>query len=460
MKPSAAGRAATIGLTLLGLLAGLLLVPGESAGAQENRRPNVVVVMTDDQEARSIRHMRSVKRLVGERGTRFENFFATFPLCCPSRATFLTGQYAHNHGVLSGKGADDLDDSRTLAVRLRRAGYRTGFLGKYLNGFSGPATPPGWDVWARLAGSKMYGYGLVENGRHVVYGEQPRDYLTDTLARKATRFIGRSRRSRPFFLTVAPLAPHGEPNVKARRNPRPAERDRRAFEDARLPSPPSFNERDMSDKPPQMQRQPLLTRRSRRKLREHYQDRLASLLAVDDLVRKVVKRLRRSGELASTVIMITSDNGFLLGEHRVKGKKRLYEESVRVPLVMSGPRIPADQSRRQIAGNIDLAPTILDLANVSGARGMDGRSLLPLANDPAVAADREILFRNANSTAIRTPNFMYADHKRGASELYDMRRDPFQLNSLHQDPRFQDEKAELARRLDRLETCAADSCRR
>jgi len=459
MKPSAARHVAT-GLTLVGLLAGFLLVASESAGAQENRRLNVVVVMTDDQDVRSLRVMRATRRLVGRRGTEFRNAFATFPLCCPSRATFLTGQYPHNHGVLSAKGADDLDESRTVAVRLRRAGYRTGFMGKYLNGFSGRVTPRGWDAWARLSGSKMYGYGLIENGRRVEYGEQPRDYLTDTLARKATRFIGRSRRSRPFFLTVAPLAPHGEPSVNVSRNPRPAERDRRAFEDARLPNPPSFNERDMSDKPPQMQRQPLLTRRDRRKMRERYQDRLASLLAADDLVRKVMKRLRRSGELASTVIMITSDNGFLLGEHRLKGKRWLYEESVRVPLIMRGPQIPVGQSRSQIVGNIDLAPTILDLANVPGARGMDGRSLVPLADDPAVARDREILFRNANSTAIRTPNFMYADHKRGASELYDMRRDPFQLHSLHQDPRFQDEKAELARRLDRLETCAADSCRR
>jgi arylsulfatase A-like enzyme len=216
----------------------------------------------------------------------------------------------------------------------------------------------------------------------------------------------------------------------------------------------------MSDKPPQMRRQPLLNRRSRGALRERYQDRLASLLAVDDLVRKVVKRLRRSGELSNTVIMITSDNGFMLGEHRVKGKKRLYEESVRVPFLMSGPRIPAGQRRCQIAGNIDVAPTILDLANAPGARGMDGRSLLPLANDPAVAADREILLLNARSTAIRTPDFMYADHKQDISELYYMRRDPFQLESLHDDPRFQDEKAQLSRRLEALETCAGESCRR
>jgi arylsulfatase A-like enzyme len=453
--------AATLLLTAAMVLA-LSSLPGHEAAA--GQRPNVVVVMTDDQDAGSVSVMNSLDRFVAQRGVTFDNFFATFPLCCPSRASFLTGQYPHNHGVLSNGGpkggADELDDSRTLPVRLDRAGYRTGFVGKYLNGFSGNDIPPGWDEWNRTAGSKMYDYGLVQDGRRVAYGSRARDYQTDVVARKAKHIIATTPRSRPLFLTVSTLAPHGEPGVDSRRNPRPAERHRRAFERTSLPKPPSFNERDMSDKPRRIRDKPRITRRGARKLTERYQDRLASLLAVDDLVKKLVKKLRRRNELDNTVIMFTSDNGFMLGEHRVKGKKRLYEESVGVPLVMSGPGIPGGLTRRQVTGNIDLAPTILDLANVSGARRMDGTSLLPVINDPSVASDRELLLRNARSTAIRTPDFLYADHRQNESELYDMRDDPFQLESLHDEPRFQDVKNDLEKRLRALENCRAESCRR
>jgi len=458
--------AAATALAAAGLLGGLGPAGGaDDARARPGDRPNVVVIMTDDQDAKSVRVMRGVRRQLGGSGATFQNFFATFPVCCPSRATFLTGQYAHNHGVRGNTppngGVQAFNDSRTLPIALRRAGYRTGYVGRYLNGYDSREVPPGWSDWRVGVGKgafKMYDYNLNENGRFVRYGRKPADYQTDVYARKATRFISKSG-SKPFFLTFAPIAPHGDPTRTRPPNPEPAPRDRGAFADEPLPSPPSFNELDVSDKPQFVRKQDRITAAERGKLERRHQDRLASLLAVDDAVKRIVAELRDAGELRDTLIIFTSDNGYLLGEHRLVAKGNLYEESVGVPLIMRGPGIPRGVTRPQIAGNIDLAPTILDFTGVQPLRVMDGRSLLPLARRRGVAADRDILLENQHSTALRTQRYMYAEHPGGELELYDLRSDPFQLRSRHDDPALAGVRATLAQRLAELEDCAGPSCR-
>lgn len=459
------------------VIAGLSLGGGAEAAAQAGDgrgRPNVVVVMMDDLDARSIRVMKTVKRGVARKGTTFRNFFATTPRCCPSRASFLTGQYSHNHGVrgprnLQTESFKRFKDRGTLPVSLDRAGYRTGYVGKYLNGYGDKGAspryvPPGWDDWhspAKGTATHQFDYVLSENGRLRRYGDRTRDYQTDVYARKAGSFISRGARgSRPFFLTVAPSAPHGERNVDGlRRDPRPAPRHRRRFEGKRLPKPPSFNEGNVRDKPSFVRKADRLSGSEQRQLREEHQDRLASLLAVDDLVGAVLKRLRKTGELRRTVVMVTSDNGYLLGQHRLTKKSVLYEESVEVPLVVRGPGFPARKSRGQLTGNIDLAPTILDLAGAEPLRKLDGISLLPLARSGRKAAGRSLLLENALSSAVRTRRYVYAEHPRRERELYDLKRDPFQLRSRHRSRGHAEVRRNLARRLHELERCAGEECR-
>src|SRR6185295_3094787 len=269
-------------------------------------------------------------------------------------------------------------------VALQDAGYRTGYIGKYLNGYGIPDygglrspgirryIPPGWNRWyvpVDHTEYDMYGYRLNENGRLRTYGTAPRDYQTDVYARKAQAFVRASAsQPQPFFLTVAPLAPHLEnpiaPGPRERgRNPRPALRDLGRFARRPLPRPPSFNERKISDKPSFVRNTPRLSNSEIRQLRLEYHSRLESLLAVDDLVRGLVHQLRATGELDNTYIVFTSDNGFMLGQHRRHGKLSVYEESVRVPLIIRGPGLPARQVRSQLTANIDLAPTILDAAS-------------------------------------------------------------------------------------------------
>lgn len=429
--------------------------------------------MTDDQDRRSVKAMPVVTRELSGRGTTFRNFFASFPLCCPSRATFLTGQYAHNHGVTSnipprGGYQSFRGERRTLPVALERAGYRTGYVGKYLNGYGDLGTnrhkvPPGWMRWHAPLGKtahRMYNYELNENGEIRSYGKKPREYQTDVYVRKATRFIQQSsRRRKPFFLTLAPLAPHGEPFRDALPNPRPALRHRGRFAGRALPKPPSFNEADMSDKPRSVRFKARLGRRQTRALRQRHRDRLASLLAVDNAVAGLLRTLRRTGELSRTLIIFTSDNGYMLGEHRLIEKNKLYEESAGVPLIMRGPGVPSGVVRAQVTANVDLAPTILDVGGARPGRVLDGRSLMPLARDPSVAAQREILLENGSTTAIRTPRYMYAERPKGERELYDLRTDPFQLRSRHDDPELAGVEASLASRLDELRDCSGSSCR-
>jgi N-acetylglucosamine-6-sulfatase len=471
---------------LVVLAAGAVLLPGatvaagaDAAGARaaEQARPNVVVIMTDDQTVESVRVMANVKRLLRDRGATFANSFVGFALCCPSRATFLTGQYAHNHGVLGNApptgGYAKLDHTNTLPVWLHDAGYYTAHLGKYLNGYGRAdprEIPPGYDEWRGSVDPstyRFYGYTLNEEGRLVRY---ERVYQTDLYARKAVAFIQRrAPREQPFYLSVAFLAPHSggprEPDDPVgQATPVPAPRHRNDFASAPLPRPPGFNERDVSDKPIGIRSRPLLTQARIRKIRENYQQRLESLLAVDEAIAQIVAALRRAGELDDTLIVFTSDNGFFHGEHRVPaGKILLYEPSIRVPLILRGPGIPAGLRLGQRVSNIDLAPTIVDAAGATAGRVMDGRSLLPVVADPQLVLGRDLLVERGPGTgtfaALRAPRYLYAEYGNGEQELYDLTRDPYQLTSRHADPAYAGVKADLALRLAHLRACSGATCR-
>ena len=353
---------------IAGALAALAAAPAHGAKQehrQNQKRPNIVVVMTDDQNDSLLGMTNVINRLAG-RGTTFRNSYVSLPLCCPSRATFLTGEYAHNHGVQFNEGpvgglADDgyhhLDNTNTLAVWMRRSGYATGLVGKYLNGYGSDdgiaepvpdarEIPPGWAEWYALtAGTDQYRYRykLNENGRARYYGDGPGNYVTDVLASKAVGFIKRrAPRSKPFFLWFTPTAPHGEAGrlPGATRDPQPAPRHLGRFEGAQAPRTPNFNEADVSDKPAAIQSQDPLDADEIADVDIRYRGRVESLLAVDEAVGRIVARLKKTGDLRRTYIVFTSDNGLQLGAHRLLFKEYLYEESLRVPLIIRGPDFP------------------------------------------------------------------------------------------------------------------------
>lgn len=446
----------------------------ESAAGVAGSRPNILVVLTDDQDFRSLRAMDRVNRLLGRGGTRFDRAYATFPLCCPARATLLTGLYSHNHGVVGNKppegGFPAFHGRRhTIGVWLQRAGYRTAWIGKYLNAYGLDGRypiPPGWSRWHAFVEQselRMYGYQLNDNGTVHSYGSSPREYQTDLLARKAARFIDfAARRPQPFFLVMATLAPHDEDDRidTGDRDPRPAPRHLGAELPAALLRPPaSFDERDVSDKARRVRTSPRLTAGERRRLRGLRRSRLESLLAVDEAVGMLIRRLRRSGELDRTVIVFTTDNGYMLGEHRQVGGKSLpYEEAARVPLLIRGPGFPAGERRTQIVGDVDLVPTFLELSGAHPTRRPDGISLLGAASDPAAGVDRALLLESGAMRAVRTPRWLFVDYGRGGLELYDTEADRLQLRSLAGSPALADTEAALAARLEGLADCAGGGC--
>ena len=458
----------------------LLLIAGPATA-----RPNVVVLMTDDQTLASLTSMPQTNALLAAPGTVFEQTTSTFPLCCPSRATALTGQYSHNHQIVHNigdfGGHRRLSHANTLPVWLQGAGYRTMHVGRYLNGYEySDGVPPGWDEWhgAPHSGAfNYYNWRVNENGSLVQYPveEHPGEYLTDYHGRRAGELIERAAPGeQPFYLQVWFVAPHSarprdadDPRTVA--TPSPAPRHRDLFAAQAMPRPPSFDEASVIDKPQVISDRPLMDAATIAGIEENWRQELESLQAVDDAVARIVGTLERTGELANTLIVYTSDNGFMHGEHRAKsGKVWLYEESSRVPLIMRGPGVPAGTRDPRPVANIDIAPTIVDAADAQPQRVLDGRSLYGLMADPGVWWGRDILLENgrgANSVpgyrAIRTGRFVYAQHlTTGEYELYDLARDPFQLDNLDGIPAYAGVQRDMAKRLRLLRHCAGRGCQK
>jgi N-acetylglucosamine-6-sulfatase len=457
--------------------------------------PNVILVLTDDLDARLLEEHSAdypnLRELAAE-GTTFENAFVTDPLCCPSRATILRGQYAHNHRIVgnwwpqggSRKFRELGREGSTVATWLQGAGYRTALVGKYMNEYHGTRVPPGWDEWFAVSGDHL-STRLSENG-HVVGYDPERHHLDDVLAEKAAGYVRRAADDgSPFFMWLGTTAPHTPAH--------PAPRHEGAFPDARLPRPPSFDEEDVSDKPDWVRDNAALDAKQIAPMENLYRKRLQSMLAVDETIGRLVDALEESGELENTYIFFTSDNGWHAGEHRLTtGKWTAYEEDVRVPLIVRGPGVPEGRTLDHLVLNNDLAPTFAELGEAQAPPFVDGRSLVPLlVDDPPSPEDWRQAFLVEAATelggtlvpllsgdqlpqgwrhaprddwgrpgleAIRTEGHLYAEYGNGERELYDLREDPYQL-----DNRYEAADPELLRRLRgrlaALRGCSAAACR-
>ena len=473
----------SVGLTLA--LTGGLAADGarSTARAASPRHPNIVVLETDDQTLAEMEVLPQVRHLIGDEGVTFDNNFDSFSLCCPSRASLLTGQYSHNNGVRGNAapngGYYKLDSTNTLAVWLKNAGYYTVHVGKYLNGYGTRdphEIPPGWSEWHGSVDPstyRYYGYTLNENGTLHTYCATPQApcYQTDVYRDKADAIIRDRAGKGPFFMWVAFLANHSggpkEPDDPVEiATPVPAPRYKDHFKGAPLPQPPNFNEADVSDKPAAIRNRNLLTQKQIAAIQENWQQRRETLLAVDDAVASIVDTLRSSGQLDDTLILFTSDNGFFHGEHRVEnGKVLLYEPSIRVPLLMrwtGNKSLPRGVHRKQLTMNVDYAETMLAAAGVRAGRLEDGVSLLPLWRDRGKEIGRDLLIDNSPGAghfdAIRSRDFLYAEYANGDRELYDLSLDPYELQSQHANPAYDAIEAALAARLHVLVSCAGRTC--
>jgi arylsulfatase A-like enzyme len=420
-------------------------------------RPNFVVVITDDMRDADWQALPRTRSLVAEQGTHFPNFFLTTPTCSPSRASILTGQYAHNHGVVKNDGRRGgyeefrelhLDD-RSIPHRVRRAGYRTGLFGKFMNGTPARGrVPGGWDEWLVSTEQDYYDFETNDNGKPRSFTKE-NQYSTDVFANRAAEFIEKTGAEQPFLLFFAPKAPH-DPAT-------PRRRDRGAFAGAHLERSPDLNEADISDKPQYVRRNNALGLGGLAKLNRN---RLESLIAVDDAVARLVRTLEASGRMAQTYLFVLSDNGYMLGSHRLLTKGVPYQRATQVTMAALGPQFGQGVTDRRIAANIDLAPTIADLAGV-GLPHADGLSLTGSEERDAVLLQRVGDFR-----ALRTLDALYVKNETGERELYDYVNDPYELDNFLASwsghaPSAEAEAraAEMASRLADLTRCAGAACR-
>jgi N-acetylglucosamine-6-sulfatase len=342
----------------------------------------------------------------------------------------LTGQYSHHHGI-KGQSSRNFKDTSTIATWLKSAGYRTGLVGKYLNGYPTPTQPanykpPGWDYWvANQDGVDYYNYKLTENGKTVSYGSAPQDYETDVLHRKAMNFLDTAPTNTPFFLYLGTHASHAK-NI-------PAPRHEGAYKTLPLFYGPNFNESDVSDKPAWVRALPLRSKSSM-----DTKQRLAAetLLAVDESIKGNMDKLIERGQLDNTVFIFMTDNGFSFGAHRWVKKMCVYEECVRTPLLIRYPGIGENRTETRLVSSVDIAPTLAGLAQVSPTLKVDGRSLVPLLNGTATEWRSSLLLEYQGPVgsggpptfwAVRTPEWKYVELGTGEKELYDMVKDPYEL---------------------------------
>jgi N-acetylglucosamine-6-sulfatase len=466
------------GVLAVVLLSGAYTHNGPTAAAQTAAQPNFVFILADDMRKDDLKYMPKTRALLGDQGMTFNNAFVSNALCCPSRATILRGQYAHNTGVWTNRGASGgwngyqnngqgNNEQDNVAMRLHDASYRTALIGKYFNGYENtPHVPQGWDKWFATFTFNYFNYDVNDNGTIRHFGTDRSDYLTDVLSRETQQFIGASAaQGTPFFAYVAPIAPHSPWT--------PAPRYEHAFDGETAPRAPSFNELDVSDKPPWIQQLPRLSKREKAAINGRHEKRVETLQALDDLVEGVVNKLRDSGQLSNTYIVFTSDHGVHQGEHRIPaGKARPYEEDIRAPLLVRGPGVQADSTTNKLVVNTDFMPTFMDLACSSSLCDTqnwsyvpDGRSLRPVLTGSATTWRSAILLEALPTPeggdtpayyGIRTSTQKYIEYADTAKtkELYNLSGDPYELTNYPTSP----DAAGLAARLQVLETCAADTC--
>jgi N-acetylglucosamine-6-sulfatase len=448
------------------------------AAAPPPKPLNVVVIMTDDQEAVSAREMPRLQALIAAQGVTFQNAISTTPLCSPSRATVLSGRYAHSHNILSnaaplggyGKYRDSGMEGDSLPVWLKSAGYRTAFLGKYANGY-GPGwttKPPGWDDWLAFTEPQAYtNFTFNEDGRDL---KAPAgEYQTDYLTTRALEYLRRTEEKddQPFFLMVAPYAPH---NVS-----KYASRHASMFASTGAPRTPAFDEADVTDKPRHIKRINRFTSAQISNIDNEYRNSLRALQAVDEMIEKLVQALEAQGELDNTAIIFFSDNGLSTGAHRFTDKTAPYAESLDIPLYIRVPGGPKGITIPHLVANLDLPATILDWARIPPPPAIEGRSLTPLfaaATPPTSAWRSDLLVEywdNTNPATTLMPTYqgvrvengvesaLYVQHDTSEEEYYDFKADPYQMtSSVGGHPA---EVSRLNARMKALAACRGSSCR-
>jgi N-acetylglucosamine-6-sulfatase len=433
-------------------------------GAQTTAgQPNFVFILTDDMRKDDLKYMPKTRALLETQGMQFENAYASTPLCCPSRATIMRGQYAHNTGVWGNSDGPNSgwqgyknhgNEQANVATHLHAAGYRTGLFGKYFNTYDLSAVPPGWDDWfATESGGGVFNFYVNDNGTKKYFPKSNSNYVTDVLSRETQSFIDASvGAGKPFFAYVAPKPPH-EPAI-------PAPRHANAFNGEKAPRLPSFNERDVSDKPPSIRSLPLLSPTQIAQIDTLHEKRVESLQSVDELVEAVVGKLQNERVLDNTYVVFTSDNGYHHGEHRIKsGKAKPYEEDVRMPLLIRGPGVQAGTTDK-LTLNTDFLPTFTDFAGVATPEYVDGRSLRPVLEGSATTTWRTAILLEPSSSilGIRTSDGRkYIEYGDGFKEYYDLNADPYELRNLV----YYGEAPPtgLRTRLQALKGCAGDTCR-
>ncbi|MFN8112631.1 MAG: sulfatase [Solirubrobacterales bacterium] len=492
-KTSGAARrlAIVIGGCLLAAL--VLAAAGGPAGAAKPKaggnQPNIVVIVTDDQ-ARSTMSPEVMPNLYSRmfaEGTSFSDFVVTTPLCCPSRAAFMTGQYGHNNGVLGNFYPDLRQKRQVLASWLQQAGYKTAHIGKFLNKYEEQDSPrtvaPGWDLWfTQLEKRKYYNWKASKNGHLRHFGTDDSDHLTTVTNSYARSWASRlAANDQPFYLQVDYYAPHTGPgrDDSCKAAPKPAPEDVGRFASTPLPEPPSFNQDDVTEMPSFIRDRPKLTEEEIAQITEHYRCTLESLYGVDRGIGEIFDAIKAQGELNHTVFLFTSDNGYFFGEHRIpKGKPYPYEENIHMPLVMRVPTRYRDgaplvtESDAPVA-NIDVAPTLLELAGATPCnkpdrcRILDGRSMMPeIEGVEGFPETRGIGLERSSCDfrGVRWERKLYISYSvedttgcvPGEAEMYDTAADPFQLHDLLPAAEGSANDAlriKLARKMRRLGSC-------
>jgi arylsulfatase A-like enzyme len=540
-----------VAAALAALLASLALLalPGADRARSAEQKPSFVVVQVDDATLDQlyaslnvggieVQAMPYTLSLIANRGITFNRYYVPYPLCCPSRTSLLTGRYSHNNNVRGNvppNGGYTGFKARqaythNLATWLQGAGYRTIHIGKFLNGYGdepfddGKDVPPGWSAWHTVLRADtnhyFYGYTLNNNGtldgpygdpgswETREYGERddfgcpsaplngkPCFYETDTFNTMAWQELTQTSPEQPFYLQLDYTAPHGDFRRPA--GPEPALRHYNTFAGAPYPHGRSegFNEGNVNDKPRFIREAPYLSLNEIHTYRVYYQKALESLRSVDEGVKLVVDTLGGMHRLRNTYIIFTSDNGFFYGEHRLTGGKFLaYEPATHLPFLIRGPGIKAGTSTGELAANIDIAPTVLELAGAEADKSIDGRSLVPYMRDPSLRSRRPILFESFVETAdveangeptaqrprpntkggskatasivappkdyegIRLGPYKYIEWPDGEKELYDITKDPNELNNVVRVANLSPIRAFLHAQLVRLEACVGRAC--
>ena len=449
---------------LLGALALVLFLSGahQHVSATQQARPNIILFLTDDQAEEEMRFLPKTESLLTQEGAYFKNAFLTQSVCCPSRATILTGKYPHNHGIYDNVPpnggfekvrANGLEE-KTVARALDEAGYRTGLFGKYFNGYDGHAPAPYWDVWGAHPGRY---FRDPTNQRNVHLPRSGNE--TDRMTAHALDFIDQSAEE-PMFLYMSYLFPHHPAHYPSRYAD--------LYPRLQVPRTPNFNEANVRDKPKFIQEDPPLSEKKVASLDAFYRDRARSLRAIDDSVADVVAKVEALGELDNTYLIFMSDNGFHMGHHRQdRGKQLAYEEDISTPLVVRGPSVPHGVRRDEMVLNTDIAPTIAAWTGTPLPTMADGHSFAQLVDSDSVTVKpwrtRFLVEKRygwaglPSYNAVRTRNTIYSRLGTGEHEFYNLTEDPYQLGN-----RAGTMRSEVLERhrdfLVRLKTCKGAQC--